>query len=335
MMVDLRALNWLDWVILGLLLISALEGMRRGLLLGALDLFAAAVALGVAIVGERPLGEWIDGVLPSVSSALAHLAAFLFLLVLVQVLISATLGRIVLTIARFIAGGPLGFVDRLLGAGPGLVRGGITITLFLLPFALLPLLPSVSQAIEQSSLADRMVSSALEFMPSVESRLGQDLEGGLPSLVVAPPEQTETETERPLPVGPPAGSVMPDDAAEQQMLDLVNGERNWAGLKPLAVDTRLRDVARAHSVEMFQLDYFSHVSPTAGTPFDRMHAAGIGFVIAGENLAYAPNVQIAHQGLMNSPGHRANILRSEFGHVGIGVIRSQAQGSMFTQDFTN
>jgi uncharacterized protein YkwD len=94
-------------------------------------------------------------------------------------------------------------------------------------------------------------------------------------------------------------------------------------------------VARAHSLEMFQLDYFSHTSPTAGSPFDRMHAAGIQFLVAGENLAYAPNVEVAHQGLMNSPGHRANILRPEFGRVGIGVIRSSAQGSMFTQDFTN
>ena len=94
-------------------------------------------------------------------------------------------------------------------------------------------------------------------------------------------------------------------------------------------------MARDHSLEMFQLDYFSHNSPTSGSPFDRMHAAGIPFGVAGENLAYAPNVDIAHQGLMNSPGHRANILRPEFGHIGIGVIRSQVQGSMFTQDFTN
>jgi uncharacterized protein YkwD len=119
------------------------------------------------------------------------------------------------------------------------------------------------------------------------------------------------------------------------MLELVNGERARAGLQALVADERLRQVARAHSLEMFQLDYFSHTSPTAGSPFDRMHAAGIQFLVAGENLAYAPNVEIAHQGLMNSPGHRANILRPEFGRVGIGVLRSPAQGSMFTQDFTN
>jgi uncharacterized protein YkwD len=119
------------------------------------------------------------------------------------------------------------------------------------------------------------------------------------------------------------------------MLDLVNGERAKAGLAPLLADDRLREVARAHSLEMFQMDYFSHTSPTSGSPFDRMHAAGISFLVAGENLAYAPNVQVAHDGLMNSPGHRANILRPEFGRVGIGVIRTQGQGSMFTQDFTN
>jgi uncharacterized protein YkwD len=126
-----------------------------------------------------------------------------------------------------------------------------------------------------------------------------------------------------------------DPAAEERMLELLNGERTRVGLRPLVADDRLREVARAHSLEMFQLDYFSHDSPNTGSPFDRMRAAGITFVVAGENLAFAPNVDAAHQGLMNSPGHRANILRAEFGRVGIGVIRSLAQGSMFTQDFTN
>jgi uncharacterized protein YkwD len=171
-------------------------------------------------------------------------------------------------------------------------------------------------------------------MPPIEARLGQDLQGGLPGLVVAPPE-AENETTRPLPVGPPVGNLGPDPDAERHMLDLVNTERASAGLKPLVADERLQAIARQHSLEMFEKDYFSHTSPTSGSPFDRMHAAGIQFEVAGENLAYAPNVDIAHRGLMNSPGHRANILRPEFGRVGIGVIRSQAQGSMFSQEFTN
>jgi uncharacterized protein YkwD len=331
---QLNQFNWLDWLIVALLIASTVEGTRRGLLLGSLDLLGAAVGIVVAMLVERPLGNQVSARVPALPTALVHLGAFLVVLVLVQMAIGGTLGRLVVALSNGIARSPLGCVDRLLGVLPGLARGLIFATLSLLPFALVPLLPQVSDGIEQSSLGGRLVASALQLMPPVEARLGQDLQGGLPGLVVAPPE-AESETTRPLPVGPPVGNLVADPAAEQRMLDLVNAERANVGLKPLVADDRLRDVARQHSLEMFQGDYFSHTSPTAGSPFDRMHAAGITFVVAGENLAYAPNVDVAHRGLMNSPGHRANILRPEFGRVGIGVIRSPAQGSMFTQDFSN
>jgi uncharacterized protein YkwD len=271
---------------------------------------------------------------PGVAPALAHVAAFLVVLVAVQVAIGATLGRLIAAIVGAISPTPLGWLDRLFGLAPGFVRGLIVVALFLLPFALVAWVPPLSQSIQQSTVADRLVAAALEVMPIVEARLGQDLQGGLASLVVAPPE-AEGESTRPLPLGPPTGELVPDPAAEQRMLELVNSERARVGLQPLVADGRLRDVARAHSLEMFQRDYFAHASPTAGSPFDRMQADAITFGVAGENLAYAPNIEVAHQGLMNSPGHRANILRPEFDRIGIGVIRSPAQGSMFTQDFTN
>jgi uncharacterized protein YkwD/uncharacterized membrane protein required for colicin V production len=331
----LGQLNWLDGIVLLLLLISALDGMRRGLLLGALDLAAAAAGVIVAAILEGPVGEWLARTVTALPTALGHLAAFLIILIVVQVVIGATVGRVVVAIVGALDRTPLGGLDRLLGLAPGLVRGVITVTLFLLPFALGPWVPSLSQGIEQSTVANRLVFGALQVMPAVEATLGQDLQsGGLASLVVAPPE-AESDTSQPLPLGPPSGDLVPDADAEARMLTLLNDARSQAGLRPLVADEQLRQVARAHSLEMFQLNYFSHNSPTAGSPFDRMHAAGINFLVAGENLAYAPNVEVAHQGLMNSPGHRANILRPEFGRVGIGVIRSQVQGSMFTQDFTN
>jgi uncharacterized protein YkwD/uncharacterized membrane protein required for colicin V production len=327
----LTRLNWLDWIVVLLLLVSAVEGTRRGLMLGSLDLLGAAVGVVVAMIVERPVGDAIAARLPAVPAPLAHLGAFLAVLIVVQMLIGATLGRLMFALSRAIDRGPIGCADRLLGVAPGLIRGLIVVTLFLLPFALVPLLPAVSEGIEQSTLASRLVAGALQAMPVIEAGLGQDLQGGLPGLVVAPPEAAT----RPLPVGPPVGNLAPDPGAEQHMLDLLNGERASAGLKPLTADARLREIARQHSQEMFALDYFSHTSPTSGSPFDRMHAAGVQFAVAGENLAYAPNVDIAHRGLMNSPGHRANILRPEFGRVGIGVILSGAQGSMFSQEFTD
>jgi uncharacterized protein YkwD len=117
------------------------------------------------------------------------------------------------------------------------------------------------------------------------------------------------------------------------MLVLVNQERAKAGLKPLVMDPELTQVARQHSADMFARGYFSHYTPEGLSPFDRMHKAGVNFRTAGENLALAPTLTIAHNGLMNSPGHRANILRPQFGRVGIGIMDGGARGLMISQEF--
>ena len=117
------------------------------------------------------------------------------------------------------------------------------------------------------------------------------------------------------------------------MLQLINRERVAAGLKPLAPDPELTEVARRHSADMFARGYFAHVSPEGRDPFDRMRAANIRFVTAGENLALAPTLQIAHTGLMNSPGHRANIMNPKFGRVGIGILDGGMRGLMISQEF--
>jgi len=71
------------------------------------------------------------------------------------------------------------------------------------------------------------------------------------------------------------------------------------------------------------------------SPFDRMRQGGARFRAAGENIALAPTVEVAHNGLMNSPGHRENILNPAFGRVGIGVEDGGLHGKMFTQNFTD
>src|SRR5690349_13268622 len=108
---------------------SALDGTRRGLLLGALDLLAALVGLGIAFVFERPVGDAIVDLFPALGSALAHVAAFLVLLIAIQVVIGATVGRVIWAVVRLLARGPLGGLDRVLGVAPGLIRGAVTTTL--------------------------------------------------------------------------------------------------------------------------------------------------------------------------------------------------------------
>ena len=86
---------------------------------------------------------------------------------------------------------------------------------------------------------------------------------------------------------------------------------------------------------MLARGYFSHVSPEGKDTSDRMRQANLHFLAAGENLALGQTLQGAHQDLMNSPGHRANVLRAQFGRLGIGVLDAGRYGLMITQDFRN
>ncbi len=124
------------------------------------------------------------------------------------------------------------------------------------------------------------------------------------------------------------------NADEKAMLDLVNSERAKVGLVPLTIDAQLVRLARLKAADMIQNNYFGHNSPTYGSPFDMMKAAGINYRYAGENLAGAPTVEMAHTSLMNSPGHRANILNPNFTKIGIGVVSGGPYGKMFVQMFT-
>jgi uncharacterized protein YkwD len=84
---------------------------------------------------------------------------------------------------------------------------------------------------------------------------------------------------------------------------------------------------------MIDNNYFSHNSPKYGSPFDMMKSFGIKFVHAGENIAGNQTVQAAHNALMNSPGHRQNILSTDYTHIGIGIQKGGSYGNMFTQQF--
>ncbi|WP_432665878.1 CAP domain-containing protein [Wukongibacter baidiensis] len=122
-------------------------------------------------------------------------------------------------------------------------------------------------------------------------------------------------------------------AKEQQMVNLINEARRQNGVKPLIVDTKLTELARMKSKDMIDNNYFSHNSPTYGSPFDMLKNFGVSYRSAGENIAGNQTVERAHESLMNSPGHRRNILSPDYTHIGIGIQEGGRYGSMFTQMF--
>ena len=118
---------------------------------------------------------------------------------------------------------------------------------------------------------------------------------------------------------------------ESEVIRLVNEVRRENGLKALTANWELSRVARSKSQDMLNKGYFSHTSPTYGTPFQMIKAFGLSFRTAGENIARGyPTPQAVVNGWMNSSGHRANILNASYTQIGVGYV---AQGNYWTQMF--
>jgi uncharacterized protein YkwD len=220
-------------------------------------------------------------------------------------------------------------VNRALGILPGFVDGLLYAMIVSVLMLALPLVDAVTVQARQSVIATRL-SEPAEWLEARLTPIFQEaVSKTMNRMVVQPGSRTN------VPLAFTVNNPKPRPDLEAQMLALLNHERSVQGLPPLRADPELAEVARAHSRDMFARGYFSHVTPDGRDPFDRIRAAHVVYRTAGENLALAPTLAQAHQGLMHSPGHRANILRPAFGRVGIGIVDGGRRGQMVTQNFRN
>lgn len=129
--------------------------------------------------------------------------------------------------------------------------------------------------------------------------------------------------------GHPGLASVDPTPAERELFDLVNGARRDHGLPELRWHGAAAVVSRAHCRDMLEQRQIFHESPRTGAPSDRVHRAGLRVPVVMENVASAPTVARAHDGLMKSPGHRANILSREATHVGVGIVSDPADGQLY------
>ena len=120
---------------------------------------------------------------------------------------------------------------------------------------------------------------------------------------------------------------------EQEVFNLINQQRINNGLQALKIDEEVQRVARIKAQDMVDNNYFSHTSPTYGSPFDMLKSFKISYKTAGENIAGNSNNNSAVTAWMNSSGHKANILNSNFNYTGIGVVNSNKYGKIYVQMF--
>jgi len=317
------SLNWIDYLILIVLAFYAYEGFSSGFVGAILDLTNFILSF---LIGLR-FYSFIAGILMQkflVSQGFSNAIGFFIITIIAEIILGALIRNFLSFDLPILKG-----LNRILGILPGILSGAILISFILILIVALPLSAPVKRSISSSKIGNLLLSSAQGWEKQLNNVFGGAINETINFLTVEPKSNEIVS------LNFKTKSVLPDSASEQYMFKLVNQERTSRGIRELVFDNQLRDLGRVHCQDMFARGYFSHYTPDGFSPFDRMDEAGIIYEIAGENLGLAPNTDIAMQGLMNSPGHKANILSTNFGRIGIGVIDGGIYGEMFCQEFTN
>lgn len=328
--------NWIDLLILLVVAAYLWAGWGRGLVLGIMDLGGFILSFVVSLkiysfVGSLLVDNFTipHGIANAVGFLLSGFFVEFCLTFLISILYRSFFSQLPQRLTREKLFTKLIRLDRVLGFIPAIGEAFIFTAFILTLLITLPIQGYVKKDIVSSKIGGPLVSNTQGIERQLNSIFGQAVNETLTFLTVNPnPSSGERVNLRFT-----QKEIKIDEGAEATMFAYVNIEREKAGVKQLMLSPKLRDLARTYAKDMFARGYFSHYNPQGQSPFDRMNAGGISYLAAGENLALAPNVQLAHQGLMNSPGHRANILSSDFGKIGIGVIDGGIYGEMIVQEF--
>lgn len=314
---------WVDLLIIIVIVIGLWQGFMRGFIAQLFLVFSIIGAILVAFWLFPSIGNWFEAQLHVPLTYARPIAlAIVFIVSMVGLQIAA--GFLQRLIAPIVKVNP---VNRIAGMALGGLRQLVNVSIVLALLFTLPIPGGVKMAIDSSRLGRPLMSFAF----ALERRMARHLEDdGLRSLsyrIVGTDESTTTALNFTVTDG------IPDETSEAKMIALVNATRIKDGAAPLVPNNELREVARKHAQDMLTKGYFSHVSPQGKDALVRVQEASISVLAVGENLANAPNVEIAHTGLLASPGHKRNILSRDFNEIGMGVIDAGNHGKMIVEVF--
>ena len=317
--------NWVDLVIILILIFFISEAWRVGFWFLIADFASFLGSLVISLRGYHFVAELLRenfALSHSIANALGFLAT--------AIITESVLGFILINAVNKLPKKTWdSWWNRALSILPALGEGLILIAFLLTLIIGFPINPAVKKDVTESKIGGYLLRQTSGLEKSISEIFGGVIEDSLTYLTIKPGSRDS------IPLKTGKGELSVDEVSENAMLMLVNDERRKVGVKELTWAKDIVPVSRAHAKDMWERQYFSHISPEGYDVGDRLIKAGIKFEIAGENLAMAPTLATAHNGLMNSEGHRKNILDPEFVKVGIGVIDNGIYGKMFVQVFTN
>jgi len=327
----LKNLNWIDYIIMAVLFFYIIEGYAIGFLASFLDLIGFILSFIIGLKTYIFAGNFIShffSIPPSFSKALG----FLFIALISEIIIGFILRGFIYRIFMekySVRDKILEAFNHLLGVIIGMFSALILLSFILTLIVSLPVSVFLKRSVSSSKFGNILIVKTQGFEKELNNIFGPAINDTLSFLTVEP------KSEETINLKFKTGNLSIDQNTEAKMLIMVNKERQSQGLTFLERDEKLTQVARKHCKDMFARGYFSHYTLEGLSPFDRMVQADVHFTYGAENLALAPNVTMAMQGLMESPGHKANILSSNFARIGIGVIDGGVYGEMFCQEFTD
>lgn len=319
--------NWIDICIFVAFVYQAYDGWRRGSLLLIANLVSFIGSLWLAVRFHGEVGQFIAQRF-AVSTSWSDVLGYIIIAFGSQLLFEeiALYGVSLL---------PEAFrkskMNQWLGSALSLANTALVIAYVLLLIVELPLRGMLKTDVRASQIGKVIIALADTYGSGLKSSVEEIADKAVKFMTIEPSSKETI----PIDIPKEGVSYTIDEASEKEMVLRVNRERSERNLSPLIVDHSITLVSREKSNDMFERAYFSHYDPDGKNAVDRMEAHHVSFAFVGENLAYAPDVASAHTGLMNSEGHRKNILDSRFHRIGIGVIDGGIYGKMFTQIFAD
>lgn len=318
--------NWIDAIIAVFVLYQIYLGWSQGVLFLGAQFLSFVLSLYLSLRFHAPVGDLLHAKL-GISAAWTGVLGYTVLAFLSQIILEEIIVHLVSRAPSKVLQSTL---NRALGAIVSTANALMIVAFFLLFILAIPIKGSIKSDIRSSYISTPILSLIDRYAPNVRDTLSGMTKQALTFLTVAP---GSSDT---VPIQIPKGLQFSlDESSEKKMLSMLNTERVSRGGQPLRLDSDLTSLARAKSMDMFERRYFSHIDPDGRNISDRAKQAGVSYMLIGENLAYAPDVSEAHMGLMNSEGHRKNILDTRYSRIGIGVVDGGIYGKMFTQVFAD
>ncbi|MCX8008467.1 MAG: CvpA family protein [Patescibacteria group bacterium] len=316
-----------DIGIIFMMMYFAFKGWRQGYmyLLASVLSFVISFILAIRYAGD--LSAFFQDI-TGIEHRLFGFSVFFFVAFIIEAITSEILSRLLSTVRIQIISH---WVNKILGAVIAVAMGMTLISLFAFVAFHVPIRGFIKESLRSSFIVSKMIAVLERYGGPIPDMLRRSAKE-LTSFITV---KTGSRDAIILDISVRQDRLSVDSVSEEQMLTLVNQERRIVGIQNLKPDQSLQVVARSYAKQMLFERFFSHYDKEGNDVSYRLSRYGVQFFLAGENLAYAPDLLSAHEGLMNSEGHRRNILDPKFQRIGIGIIDAGFWGKMVVQVFTD